>query len=114
MIRKITFTIATASVAFLAVPAAAQEAEEPRTTYRIEYLKLKAGSEQRWIEMGEKYFGPATDAAGQKHPAIHWLMSGPWDIMRSEEHTSELQSLMRNSYAVFCLEKKKTRTYITN
>src|SRR3546814_4971729 len=28
---------------------------------------------------------------------------------RSEEHTSELQSLMRNSYAVFCL-KKKTRT----
>src|SRR3546814_2702028 len=29
---------------------------------------------------------------------------------RSEEHTSELQSLMRNSYAVFCLKKKKTRT----
>src|SRR3546814_3919089 len=29
---------------------------------------------------------------------------------RSEEHTSELQSLMRNSYAVFCLKKKKTQT----
>src|SRR3546814_2764944 len=29
---------------------------------------------------------------------------------RSEEHTSELQSLMRTSYAVFCLKKKKTRT----
>src|SRR3546814_3201869 len=29
------------------------------------------------------------------------------DRMRSEEHTSELQSLMRNSYAVFCLKKKK-------
>src|SRR3546814_1780197 len=28
---------------------------------------------------------------------------------RSEEHTSELQSLMRNSYAVFCLKKKKTK-----
>src|SRR3546814_12000322 len=28
---------------------------------------------------------------------------------RSEEHTSELQSLMRNSYAVFCLKKKKLR-----
>src|SRR3546814_6338034 len=27
---------------------------------------------------------------------------------RSEEHTSEVQSLMRNSYAVFCLKKKKT------
>src|SRR3546814_3364647 len=34
---------------------------------------------------------------------------------RSEEHTSELQSLMRISYAVFCLKKKKTRqkhTYV--
>src|SRR3546814_5439517 len=29
-------------------------------------------------------------------------------VMRSEEHTSELQSLMRISYAVFCLNKKKT------
>src|SRR3546814_3016479 len=28
-------------------------------------------------------------------------------VTRSEEHTSELQSLMRNSYAVFCLKKKK-------
>src|SRR3546814_2528432 len=33
-------------------------------------------------------------------------------IERSEEHTSELQSLMRISYAVFCLNKKKTQ--ITN
>src|SRR3546814_8899463 len=32
---------------------------------------------------------------------------------RSEEHTSELQSLMRISYAVFCL-KKKTKRYINN
>src|SRR3546814_6750217 len=30
--------------------------------------------------------------------------------LRSEEHTSELQSLMRISYAVFCLKKKHTRT----
>src|SRR3546814_8914513 len=30
------------------------------------------------------------------------------DVLRSEEHTSELQSLMRISYAVFCLKKKKT------
>src|SRR3546814_10260855 len=32
---------------------------------------------------------------------------------RSEEHTSELQSLMRISYAVFCLKKKKQKQYIT-
>src|SRR3546814_6792511 len=30
-------------------------------------------------------------------------------LLRSEEHTSELQSLMRISYAVFCLKKKKTK-----
>src|SRR3546814_19970216 len=34
----------------------------------------------------------------------------PWRPARSEEHTSELQSLMRISYAVFCLKKKKTNT----
>src|SRR3546814_9464444 len=32
---------------------------------------------------------------------------GREDLRRSEEHTSELQSLMRISYAVFCLKKKK-------
>src|SRR3546814_7363949 len=31
------------------------------------------------------------------------------EILRSEEHTSELQSLMRISYAVFCLKKKKNK-----
>src|SRR3546814_2696829 len=34
--------------------------------------------------------------------------------IRSEEHTSELQSLMRISYAVFCLKKKNTPTKMTN
>src|SRR3546814_7630342 len=34
-----------------------------------------------------------------------WTYAGA--AVRSEEHTSELQSLMRNSYAVFCLKKKK-------
>src|SRR3546814_4830596 len=33
------------------------------------------------------------------------------DATRSEEHTSELQSLMRISYAVFCLKKKKNNEY---
>src|SRR3546814_3525833 len=39
---------------------------------------------------------------------------GPVSVVRSEEHTSELQSLMRISYAVFCLKKKKKKNnYIT-
>src|SRR3546814_10049395 len=40
---------------------------------------------------------------GRDHRAVNGALFG-----RSEEHTSELQSLMRISYAVFCLTKKKT------
>src|SRR3546814_2122319 len=39
--------------------------------------------------------------------AVGFAGAGP--VLRSEEHTSELQSLMRLSYAVFCLKKKKDR-----
>src|SRR3546814_1299945 len=42
------------------------------------------------------------------HPDQSGLTSGS---QRSEEHTSELQSLMRISYAVFCLKKKTTSKY---
>src|SRR3546814_1501341 len=47
---------------------------------------------------------------------LHGLLEGTSqathaDETRSEEHTSELQSLMRISYAVFCLKKKKTTEY---
>src|SRR3546814_4053709 len=34
-------------------------------------------------------------------------------VRRSEEHTSELQSLMRTSYAVFCLKKKKYKSHLS-
>src|SRR3546814_4663652 len=52
-------------------------------------------------------------------PVIAWLIPrniaaaclGQQHVARSEEHTSELQSLMRISYAVFCLKKKKTKEY---
>src|SRR3546814_3043816 len=42
--------------------------------------------------------------------AAHGWGTPSWD--RSEEHTSELQSLMRISYAVFCLKKKKQKIQI--
>src|SRR3546814_1504917 len=44
---------------------------------------------------------PFCDRAGGDPPGL--------GVARSEEHTSELQSLMRISYAVFCLKKKKTQ-----
>src|SRR3546814_5471203 len=40
--------------------------------------------------------------------SVDLIVAGGMESMRSEEHTSELQSLMRISYAVFCLKKKNT------
>src|SRR3546814_3540101 len=50
----------------------------------------------------------AETSAWQRAAATAFLGSTP-DATRSEEHTSELQSLMRISYAVFCLKKKQRR-----
>src|SRR3546814_5302018 len=48
----------------------------------------------------------STSAASSSKGRTRW--GGKWMVTRrSEEHTSELQSLMRTSYAVFCLKKKK-------
>src|SRR3546814_9849138 len=45
---------------------------------------------------------------GRKVMVATMALGSTWrNMMRSEEHTSELQSLMRISYAVFCLKKKK-------
>src|SRR3546814_9208544 len=46
------------------------------------------------------------DGSGLRPPPSYPRTTMRW---RSEEHTSELQSLMRISYAVFCLKKKKTQ-----
>src|SRR3546814_1165904 len=47
------------------------------------------------------------------HPPLEPRRHGRAPVARSEEHTSELQSLMRISYAVFCLKKKKTTLLIS-
>src|SRR3546814_9522014 len=56
----------------------------------------------RSIELGRRY--KESDRKSDKYEALRLLGT------RSEEHTSELQSLMRISYAVFCLKKKKNAT----
>src|SRR3546814_10202559 len=58
-----------------------------------------------------KYVAPAPiENRLSTHPKVEAVcVTGPGEPQpfgRSEEHTSELQSLMRNSYAVFCLKKK--------
>src|SRR3546814_3630554 len=62
-------------------------------------------------------FRPSCSRVSTDWTALSWLLAGqiPIGIMdiRSEEHTSELQSLMRISYAVFCLKKKKRKEQLT-
>src|SRR3546814_3092340 len=62
-------------------------------------LELELGQDHGKIVIGIDEAGRAP-LAGPVTAGAAWL--------RSEEHTSELQSLMRISYAVFCLKKKKT------
>src|SRR3546814_7831213 len=54
----------------------------------------------------------AQDGGKVPHHAGHRLAAGI-AVLRSEEHTSELQSLMRISYAVFCLKNKKQQMQAT-
>src|SRR3546814_5590879 len=62
----------------------------------------------RPVALGRKnHLFAGSDGGGHRWAVICSL------IERSEEHTSELQSLMRISYAVLCLKKKKTSTDIT-
>src|SRR3546814_994869 len=56
--------------------------------------------------------GTHAAAAQGRHPRRRAYLSQCARRGRSEEHTSELQSLMRISYAVFCLKKKKKTFYI--
>src|SRR3546814_10028933 len=55
------------------------------------------------------------DPARQRRPRAGRPFDGVGELgrMRSEEHTSELQSLMRISYAVFCLKKNNTKKHHT-
>src|SRR3546814_9688175 len=62
------------------------------------------------------HFAPGGHAA---KALVHVIGQLPRDLLfemdeRSEEHTSELQSLMRISYAVFCLKKKNNQKYRTS
>src|SRR3546814_1081544 len=52
---------------------------------------------------------PALTARGRVLLNGEDVTARPPETRRSEEHTSELQSLMRTSYAVFCLKKKKNK-----
>src|SRR3546814_10287457 len=68
------------------------QAESVRAANRTEHLRIALSSHS---EFGPRGLDPFIDAVG-----------GGAAVARSEEHTSELQSLMHISYAVFCLQQK--------
>src|SRR3546814_6600336 len=72
----------------------------------LPFLLASVGLGAAWLA------GVAVVAAPYRTPLLTigalCLIAGAVLLTRSEEHTSELQSLMRLSYAVFCLKKKKT------
>src|SRR3546814_3229836 len=76
--------------------------KDERISYAIRYAHYEPRAQD--YRRGHRRTRPiALRGARTRHHADELARSG----LRSEEHTSELQSLMRISYAVFCLKKKK-------
>src|SRR3546814_1054855 len=66
-------------------------------------------------EVDEVFVDAVARFRGISKKAVHETNASVYMGRRSEEHTSELQSLMRISYAVFCLKKKTSKkTYTTH
>src|SRR3546814_5334521 len=88
-------------------PAATREALEGflRGEHRLEQRMLLAVRIDRAGHEPEEHLA-FNEAVLEKTPTGHTVRLA---VERSEEHTSELQSLMSNSYAVFRLKKKKTK-----
>src|SRR3546814_10017573 len=84
-----------------------------------DFAKLGRVHRRRTCDVGSALRAPVGDAARARIGGFsaRYRRAAPRKAghsRRSEEHTSELQSLMRNSYAVFCLKKKKQDKHITN
>src|SRR3546814_10757535 len=75
--------------------AAEAQADRPSESHPWRLARLRA---EGWSYLRRQVRWPRPRADGERGICVP----------RSEEHTSELQSLMRISYAVFCLQKKKT------
>src|SRR3546814_4813942 len=78
---------------------------------RVPIIGLLAIALSRWLaappsERPTLVINQSLEASQTGGKAVGWTRSIPASLHRSEEHTSELQSLMRISYAVFCLKKK--------
>src|SRR3546814_3695035 len=103
-----------------AVPALAQDNRDPSKDFDGPYISIGGGASLQGSDRGETLIFD-TDQDGTYGDQVTTVgdadafgpgfcnggATGTKASARSEEHTSELQSLMRISYAVFCLKKKK-------
>src|SRR3546814_2712590 len=95
---------------------------EPRSLWRRVMVTAPATCRSGWSSWprlsGCQVLRERTDLRGREgttrshRPVLVCRHRGRTAECRSEEHTSELQSLMRISYAVFCLNKKKKNTLV--
>src|SRR3546814_7746131 len=88
------------------------------TTLGLSQRHLEYGEDRRGRNHGMKQLGEQQQRQPQRADRViddHFLQTEHRVVERgrSEEHTSELQSLMRISYAVFCLKKKTKHTQHT-
>src|SRR3546814_4578936 len=80
------------------IPFVSSEVETPRRRARLTGISTSLDANEKKTKASGR--PPAEPFFQRNH------LPGRADRLRSEEHTSELQSLMRNSYAVFCLKTK--------
>src|SRR3546814_2118784 len=77
---------------------------------QVEVQRVEAGDAVAAVfGVPDEGFAVVAEVAGEAGQVVGGVAQAQ-DLLRSEEHTSELQSLMRISYAVFCLKKKKKHT----
>src|SRR3546814_1688841 len=100
------------------IPRASSALQLPRAAQFLDELLIRVRADQglQFIELdavGDTLWDFVSDCAKQSITGVGRCgaisgLSSTRSGTRSEEHTSELQSLMRISYAVFCLQKKNT------
>src|SRR3546814_4728329 len=79
--------------------------------HSVAHRLLDRGEDVVGIDNFNDYYDPSLKDA--RAATLNARRGFRMERMRSEEHTSELQSLMRISYAVFCLKKKMTYSCFT-
>src|SRR3546814_7351793 len=94
----------------------ADHLQKQKFDYRQEWRRLlqriSAGDLEEPLDL--RVVKALADLLDSPAGALWYLEGSSLALQRSEEHTSELQSLMRISYAVFCLKNKKNNSHNTS